>query len=190
MRSAPWSLSCWPLQTENAIAPGAIMMSATEGSPRHIGDDRGKAGEALVAPGPLTLFGKPKQVAAVVAFLLSGANGSINGGVVTIDGEQLYKKRGQLMAPKRMVADHGTRWRGRFWRIAGILTLVTVAGATLSRGRQRAPREHSPPRSIPPTGWIRSAGPDGMRDKPQRPWTVVDQASDESFPASDPPGYR
>jgi hypothetical protein len=33
----------------------------------------------------------------------------------------------------------------------------------------------------------RSAGPDGMRDDVRRPWESVDQASDESFPASDPP---
>jgi hypothetical protein len=33
---------------------------------------------------------------------------------------------------------------------------------------------------------VRSAGPDGMRDKPGH-WDKVDQASDESFPASDPP---
>lgn len=33
----------------------------------------------------------------------------------------------------------------------------------------------------------RSAGPDGMRDDMKRPWENVDQASDESFPASDPP---
>lgn len=33
----------------------------------------------------------------------------------------------------------------------------------------------------------RSAGPDGMRDDVKRPWENVDQASDESFPASDPP---
>lgn len=33
---------------------------------------------------------------------------------------------------------------------------------------------------------IRPAGPEGMRDKPLR-WTPIDQASDESFPASDPP---
>lgn len=35
----------------------------------------------------------------------------------------------------------------------------------------------------------RSAGPDAMRDPVQRPWERVDQAVDESFPASDPPAY-
>ena len=38
-------------------------------------------------------------------------------------------------------------------------------------------------------GPVRSAGPEGMRDPPVRPWTKVDQASDESFPASDSPGF-
>ncbi|MGV3512141.1 MAG: hypothetical protein ACO1OX_09090 [Novosphingobium sp.] len=33
---------------------------------------------------------------------------------------------------------------------------------------------------------VRSAGTDGMRSDPKR-WDKVDQASDESFPASDPP---
>jgi hypothetical protein len=33
----------------------------------------------------------------------------------------------------------------------------------------------------------RSAGPGAMRDDVRRPWENVDQASDESFPASDPP---
>lgn len=35
---------------------------------------------------------------------------------------------------------------------------------------------------------VRDAGPQSMRDAPQRSWTIVDEASDESFPASDPPG--
>lgn len=34
---------------------------------------------------------------------------------------------------------------------------------------------------------IRPAGPDGMRDTPKRGWAPEDEASDESFPASDPP---
>lgn len=34
---------------------------------------------------------------------------------------------------------------------------------------------------------IRDAGPETMRDEPQREWTKADEESDESFPASDPP---
>lgn len=35
---------------------------------------------------------------------------------------------------------------------------------------------------------VRDAGPQAMRDTPERPWSKTDEASDESFPASDPPG--
>jgi len=34
---------------------------------------------------------------------------------------------------------------------------------------------------------VRDAGPEAMRDPPQRGWSDVDEASDQSFPASDPP---
>ena len=34
---------------------------------------------------------------------------------------------------------------------------------------------------------VRDAGPEAMADRPQREWTPEDEASDESFPASDPP---
>jgi hypothetical protein len=37
-------------------------------------------------------------------------------------------------------------------------------------------------------GTGRPAGPEAMRNPPAE-WDKVDQASDESFPASDPPGY-
>lgn len=39
------------------------------------------------------------------------------------------------------------------------------------------------------SGAARSAGPEAMRDPP-REWTEVDEASDESFPASDPPAIN
>lgn len=34
---------------------------------------------------------------------------------------------------------------------------------------------------------VRDAGPDAMRDDTAADWSKTDQASDESFPASDPP---
>jgi probable non-F420 flavinoid oxidoreductase len=34
---------------------------------------------------------------------------------------------------------------------------------------------------------VRPAGPEAMREAPRRQWTAEDEASDESFPASDPP---
>jgi hypothetical protein len=36
---------------------------------------------------------------------------------------------------------------------------------------------------------VRPAGPEAMRDRPKT-WGPVDQASDESFPASDPPAIH
>jgi len=38
-----------------------------------------------------------------------------------------------------------------------------------------------------PTPHVRDAGPSQMR-QPPRHWDLVDEAADESFPASDPPG--
>jgi hypothetical protein len=44
-------------------------------------------------------------------------------------------------------------------------------------------RDHSGDASMP----VRDAGPENMRDKPTAAWSSVDEASDQSFPASDPP---
>ena len=76
--------------------------------------------------------------------------------------------------------------------IAGLLGAAGALAATayLAARRQRraepaSRRGHGALRDG--EGQIRSAGPDGMRTRVRREWTRVDQASDESFPASDPP---
>lgn len=76
----------------NAIAPGAIMTPMVENSLRQMGgDDWEKVGQEFLEPNPMKRFGKPEEVAALVAFLLSGEAGFINGAVITIDGGQSYK---------------------------------------------------------------------------------------------------
>ena len=47
-------------------------------------------------------------------------------------------------------------------------------------------RGRTAPGPVGQSGAARSAGPEAMRDPPKA-WEDVDQASDESFPASDPP---
>ena len=76
----------------NAIAPGAIMTPMVEGSLRQAaGDDWEAFGKQFVEANPMKRFGKPEEVAALVAFLLSGEANFINGSVITIDGGQSYK---------------------------------------------------------------------------------------------------
>lgn len=80
-----------------------------------------------------------------------------------------------------------------FGKIVG----VAVLGALYCFTRKTGPRfpkdeEHSAAfadRETDPENFdqTRSAGPDGMRSDARREWTKVDQAADESFPASDPP---
>lgn len=51
----------------------------------------------------------------------------------------------------------------------------------------KQPRPEKKTKTPPPKPKkIRDAGPDAMTNPPKR-WNEVDQASDESFPASDPP---
>jgi hypothetical protein len=56
------------------------------------------------------------------------------------------------------------------------------------RGRHAAidPRDPAADRAQG-AGAVRSAGPEGMRSDCDAEWDKIDQAADESFPASDPP---
>jgi hypothetical protein len=72
-----------------------------------------------------------------------------------------------------------------------------LVGAVLTRrwwGNGGDPEEIDAPatsrgKAEPSPGGARSAGPEAMRDPP-RQWDEVDQAVDESFPASDPPAVN
>ena len=74
-----------------------------------------------------------------------------------------------------------------------ILALLALgAGAyVISRrsGGGSAPRRAAFAEGQPADGPrpVRDSGPEAMRDPPRGKWTSVDEASDQSFPASDPP---
>jgi hypothetical protein len=79
---------------------------------------------------------------------------------------------------------------------AGAAAIVGLGAALFVRRRWRRGEEEVPasatargktaPGPVGQSGAARSAGPDAMRDPPGD-WERTDQASDESFPASDPP---
>lgn len=64
------------------------------------------------------------------------------------------------------------------------LTLTAAAYAVLAFLR-RVHTARRPSRHVLPE--VRDAGPQAMKDPPAS-WDAVDEAVDESFPASDPPG--
>ena len=59
------------------------------------------------------------------------------------------------------------------------ITTTTIKVAAFRDGKRPGPKDSQVQ--------IRQAGPEEMRSPVKRAWTISDEASDESFPASDPP---
>ncbi len=77
---------------------------------------------------------------------------------------------------------------------AGVAGLGFLLGRYLMSGRDSASggaaiSEDRPAGFVGHSGTARQAGPEAMRDPPKE-WGRVDEASDESFPASDPPAVK
>jgi hypothetical protein len=93
------------------------------------------------------------------------------------------------MTPKRthpaLAEAVGATRAARRRKIEAVAAFVPVG--SLRRALQRAAHaktEPGPGGGVPTP--VRPAGPEAMRDPPPN-WDPVDEASDESFPASDPP---
>lgn len=71
----------------------------------------------------------------------------------------------------------------------GYFISKTLLGRRSEHLHAPALRHGSVPGPVGSSGNVRPAGRDAMRDPP-RHWDKVDEASDESFPASDPPAVK
>ncbi len=75
-----------------------------------------------------------------------------------------------------------------------ILTLLAIGAATYALvrrgigGARQGRAAFADDQSSHGDNPVRDAGPEAMRDPVPRGWSAVDEASDQSFPASDPPG--
>lgn len=84
----------------------------------------------------------------------------------------------------------------RTWLAVGGGAAAAAAAAFFTRRWWRREESDAPaaalsrgstvPGPVGQSGSARSAGPEAMRDPPKK-WDGVDQSSDESYPASDPP---
>lgn len=72
-------------------------------------------------------------------------------------------------------------------RLIGMAALAGVGVLAYRAMKKRQRESGAQPQANAPTPPVRDAGPQSMRDEPPQ-WGRTDQRSDESFPASDPPG--
>lgn len=71
--------------------------------------------------------------------------------------------------------------------VAGAAVALASAAKLARRPKARAVEARGTTARRVGEGDVRSAGPEGMRRETGRRWSSIDQASDQSFPASDPP---
>ena len=67
------------------------------------------------------------------------------------------------------------------------LAAISALGYVGYRYYQKKQEHHAAFAHGEGSGSVRNAGPASMADKPGDTWSKIDQESDESFPASDPP---
>ncbi len=83
------------------------------------------------------------------------------------------------------------RFPSLLFRLLGVSAALGLAASCLFKSREEphAAFDPSDPAADPAAGPspVRSAGPQSMRDRDGLTWDSVDEAADESFPASDPP---
>lgn len=77
--------------------------------------------------------------------------------------------------------------------MSAIVKLLVVGAAgyvavnQLSKSRRKRHAAFDDDQRYDTSSAVRDAGPEAMRDKPTQKWSDVDEAGDQSFPASDPP---